>query len=132
MAAGGADVLIRTLDRFIESRPPFSATVAAFLNGLSPQRRGPFRSRFANLTFRQKTAVIEAMASSSEGAIRFLGSNLPGLVAFASYSEAGVFDPATAPLSRRPVGWAISGYDGVAEGETIQGYFQAEEGRCVT
>lgn len=125
VAAGGADVLIRTFDRFIETRPPFSATVAAFLNGLSPQRRGPFASRFANLTSAQKAGVIEALASSSEEAIRFLGGNLPGLAAFASYSEAGAYDRRRRRLRRRPLGWRISGYDGIAEGRPeLKGYFR--------
>jgi hypothetical protein len=125
VAAGGADVLIRTLDRFILTRPPFSATVAAFLNGLSPQRRGPFRSRFANLRASEKRAVLEALESSSEEAIRFLGGNLPGLAAFASYSEAGAFDLRRRRLRRRPVGWRLTGYDGVAEGRAeLKGYFR--------
>lgn len=125
VATGGADVLIRTLDRFIVSRPPFSVTVAAFLDGLSPQRRGPFRSRFANLTFRQKRAVLDAMVGSSEEAIRFLGGNLPGLAAFSCYSEAGAFDRRRRRLRRRPVGWRLSSYDGIAEGRAeLKGYFR--------
>ena len=125
VAAGGADVLIRTLDAFIASRPPFSVTVAAFLNGLSPQRRGPFRSRFANLSHRQKRAVLQALTNSSEEAIRFLGGNLPGLAAFACYSEANAFDRRRRRLRRRPLGWRLSGYDGLAEGRPeLKGYFR--------
>ena len=125
VAAGGADVLIGTLDQFIVSRPPFSVTVAAFLDGLAPQRRGPFRSRFANLTFRQKRAVLDAMVGSSEEAIRFLGGNLPGLAAFACYSEGNAFDRRRRGLRRRPVGWRISSYDGMAEGRAeLEGYFR--------
>ena len=125
VASGGADVLIATLDRFIVTRPPFSITVAAFLNGVAPQRRGPFASRFANLRFREKTAVIETLAGSSEEAIRFLGSNLPGLAAFACYSEAGAFDRRRRRLRGRPLGWRISRYDGIAEGRAeLKGYFR--------
>lgn len=125
VAAGGADVLIRTLDAFIVSRPPFSVTVAAFLNGLSPQRRGPFRSRFANLSVRQKRAVLDALVASSEEGIRFLGGNLPGLAAFACYSEANAYDRRRRRLRRRPVGWRLSRYAGLAEGRAdLKGYFR--------
>ncbi len=125
VAAGGADVLIRTLDRFIATSPPFSTTVAAFLNGLSPQRRGPFASRFANLTSAQKRAVLEALTASPQEALRFLGGNLPGLAAFASYSEANAFDRRRRRLRRRPVGWLISRYAGIAEGRgEFRGYFR--------
>lgn len=125
MAAGGADVLIRTLDRFIVTTPPFSTTVAAFLNGLSPQRRGPFASRFANLTSAQKRAVLEALTTSPQEALRFLGGNLPGLAAFASYSEAGAFDRRRRRLRGRPVGWRITRYAGLAEGRPeLKGYFR--------
>jgi hypothetical protein len=126
--AGGADVLIHTLDAFIASRPPFSTTVAAFLNGLSPQRRGPFRSRFANLSFREKRAVLDALTSSSEEGIRFLGGNLPGLAAFACYSEARAFDRRRRRLRGRPVGWRLSRYDGIAEGRAeLKGYFRGRK-----
>lgn len=126
--AGGADVLIRTLDAFIASRPPFSTTVAAFLNGLSPQRRGPFRSRFANLSFREKRAVLDTLTSSSEEGIRFLGGNLPGLAAFACYSEARAFDRRRRRLRGRPVGWRLSRYDGIAEGRAeLKGYFRGRK-----
>lgn len=125
VAAGGADILIQTFDHILESRPPFSATVAAFLNGPSPQRRGPFSSRFANLTFRQKAVVLQQLEQSSVEAIRYLGGNLPGLAAFAAYSEAGAFDRRRRRLRRRPVGWRLSGYDGVAEGRAeLKGYFK--------
>jgi hypothetical protein len=125
VAAGGADVLIRTLDRFIVTTPPFSTTVAAFLNGLSPQRRGPFASRFANLTSRQKRTVLDALTSSPQEALRFLGGNLPGLAAFASYSEAAAFDRRRRRLRGRPLGWRLSGYDGLADGRAeLKGYFR--------
>jgi hypothetical protein len=125
VAAGGADVLIRTLDAFIPSRPPFSVTVAAFLNGPAPQRRGPFRSRFANLTHAQKRGVIQTLASSSEEAIRFLAANLPALAAFASYSEANAYDRRRRRLRRRPVGWRLTRYAGLAEGRPeLKGYFR--------
>lgn len=125
MATGGADVLIATLDRFIVTRPPLSTTIAAFLNGLSPQRRGPFASRFANLRFREKRAVLDALTASSEEGIRFLGSNLAGLAAFACYSEANAYDRRRRRLRKRPLGWSLSGYDGLAEGRAeLKGYYR--------
>lgn len=125
VASGGADVLIATLDRFIVTRPPFSTTVAAILNGLSPPRRGPFASRFANLRFREKRAVFEALTSSSEEGVRFLGGNLPGLAALACYSEAGAYDRRRRRLRRRPLGWRLSRYAGLADGRAeLKGYFR--------
>ena len=125
VATGGADVLIATLDRFIPARPPFSTTVAAILNAFAPARRGPFASRFANLRFREKRAVLDALASSSEEGIRFLGANLAGLAAFACYSEANAYDRRRRRLRRRPLGWRISGYDGLAEGRAdLKGYYR--------
>ena len=69
--------------------------------------------------------MIETLAGSSEEAIRFLGSNLPGLAAFACYSEACAFDRRRRRLRCRPLGWRISRYDGIAEGRAeLKGYFR--------
>ena len=57
--------------------------------------------------------------------LRSLVGILPGLVAFLAYSEVGVFNPATRSLVAQPVGWAISSYDGVADGRNeLIGYFE--------
>jgi hypothetical protein len=129
--AGAVPELIETLDLFLPGSVPLSATVAALLDqtalAVAPRSaRGRFRSPFANLGFRQKGEVfrrLEAIGSPEAGSIRFLFGNLPGLVAFLSYSDAAA--TRRRRLGRRPVGWQLSRYDGVAEGRAeLRGYFQ--------
>jgi len=131
--AGAAPELIRTLDLFLPGSLPLSATVAALLDqtalSVVPRSaRGRFRSPFANLTFRQKAEVfrrLEAIESPEAGSIRFLVGNLPGLVAFIAYSDAAATDRRRRRLRRRPVGWQLSSFDGVAEGRAeLRGFFQ--------
>jgi hypothetical protein len=121
IAAGGTKALIDTLDLFIPSTPPLTATVAAVLNGQALQLDpgivpGTFDSAFANLAFQQKAEVfrrLEAIDSPEAGALRFLAGNLPGLVAFLVYA-----DP--------KVGWKLTRYSGVADGrKEFKGYFHA-------
>jgi hypothetical protein len=95
---------------------------------VSPQRRGPFQSRFANLSFRQKRAALAALTNSSEEAIRFLGGNLPGLTAFACYSEANAYDRRRRRLRRRPLGWRLTRYAGLADGRAeLKGYYRGRK-----
>jgi len=116
--AGATPVLIRTLDRFLPSALPLSATAAAILNEVAATvdpaaRRGKFASPFANLSFAEKAKVfqtLEALDNESAGSIRFLAGNLPGLVAFLAYSEAGSFDAKRKRLRRRPLGWRFTRY----------------------
>jgi hypothetical protein len=128
--AGATAVLIETLDTLI---PSLSATAAAVLNqtalAVRPgAARGRFRSAFANLSAGDKARVfqrLDALEGSEAGSIRYLAGNLPGLAAFASYSEAGAFDPRRRRLRKRPVGWRLSHYSGVADGRAdLKGYFQ--------
>jgi hypothetical protein len=134
IAAGTTKALIDTLDLYVRASPPLSVFVASILNSgavtLDPGVvNGRFDSAFANLAFSQKAEVfrrLEALDSPAASPLRFLGGNLPGLVAFLAYSEAGVFKN-TRPrkLKRRPVGWALSRYSGVADGRReLKGYFQ--------
>ena len=130
IAAGTTKALIETLDLFL---PGASVTVTAILNSTAEQLDpgivpGKFKSAFANLAFAQKAEVfrrIEALDYPEAGALRFLGGNLPGLVAFLAFSEAGVLEPKKRKLKRRPVGWTLTRYPGVSNGRPeLKGYFQ--------
>jgi hypothetical protein len=133
---GTTPVLIRTLDRFLPGPLPLSATAATILNEVAASvdpssRRGTFASPFANLSFAEKTKVfqtLEALPEESSGSIRFLAGNLPGLVAFLAYSEAGSFDRKRRRLLRRPVGWRLARYAGAADGrKELKGYWQGRK-----
>ena len=113
--------------------PPFetlSELVAFILNNVAlavnPAPVGPFGSAFANFTFGEKVtafAIMEAGLAGEE--LKPLAGILPTLTAFTAYSEAGVFNPFTRTLVATPVGWTISGYDGVSDGHAdFKGYFQ--------
>jgi hypothetical protein len=133
IAASTTGAVIFALD-FIQLAPPpfptFSNLVAFVLNNVAqavhPNPQGPFNSPFANLLFGEKVAVFAALEGGAAGAqLVPLGGALPFFVAFTAYSEVGVFDPATRTLSGVPVGWAISSYEGVADGrDDFHGYFQ--------
>jgi hypothetical protein len=124
--AGAADVLIATVDASTPFVPSFSTQVAAILNGLAqsvnPTSGGAFISPFARLSFAEKTVVFEIMDATD--ALKLLGGLLPPFVAFFSYSEAGVYDPATRSLTGIPLGWQLCDYQGVADGrDEFLGYF---------
>lgn len=125
--ANATDVLIQTLDDNAPYAPQFSAIVAAILNDLAlvvnPSPAGPFQSHFANLSFGEKVFVIQIMDSLP--ALKPLSGILPAFGAYLVYSEAGVFDPASRTLTGTPVGWTLSGYDGVADGrDELIGYLR--------
>jgi hypothetical protein len=131
--AGTTPVLIRTLDRFLPGPLPLSATAATILNEYAAQvdpaaGKGAFASPFANLSFADKARVfqaVEGLQAESAGSIRFLVGNLPDLVAFLAYSEAGVYDAKRRRVRRRPVGWRLTHYAGVADGrKELKGYWQ--------
>jgi hypothetical protein len=124
--ARSADVLIGTLDGSTPFVPQFSATVATLLNGLAqvvnPSATGPFVSPFARLSFAEKAGVFQIMDATDS--LKPLAAVLPALIAAFTYSEAGAFDPVTRSLTGSPVGWQISGYQGVADGrDEFLGYF---------
>ena len=129
--AGATPAVVETLDRFLPSNPPLSATVAAILNQFATSvratsRRGRFGSAFANLSFAEKARVfqaLEGLTGPDAGSIRCLFGNLPDLVAFLAYSEAGVFDRRRRRLRRRPLGWSLTRYGGTADGHAeFRGY----------
>src|SRR5919197_1410282 len=129
--AGATPALIETLDRFLPSTPPLSSTTATILNQFATSvrataKRGKFRSAFANLSFAEKAKVfqtIEGLTAPDAGSIRFLFGNLPDLVAFLAYSEAGVFDRRRRRLRRRPLGWSLTRYGAAADGHPeLRGY----------
>jgi hypothetical protein len=131
--AGATKALIRTLDTFLPSTPPLSSAAATILNEVAANvapsaRRGKFASAFANLSVAQKAKVfqtLEGFQGEEAGSIRFLAGNLPGLTAFVAYSEAGSFDRRRRRLFRRPLGWRLVRYAGVAEGRAeFKGYYQ--------
>ena len=134
--AGTTPVLIRTLDRFLPGPLPLSATAATILNGYAAQvdatsRQGTFGSLFANLSFAEKARVfqtVEGLQVENAGSIRFLVGNLPDLVAFLAYSEAGVYDAQRRRVRRRPVGWRLTRYAGVADGrKELKGYWRGRK-----
>ena len=129
--AGTTSAMIATLDRFLPSKPPLSATAATVLNQVATTVRpaaahGKFASPFANLSFADKAKVfqtIEGFGGAEAGSIRFLFGNLPDLVAFLAYSETGAFDRRRGRLRRRPLGWALTRYTGTSDGRAeFKGY----------
>ncbi len=124
------DALIATLDLAQPQTvvPKLSDTAAFVLNSyaliVNPNSAdGPFSSPFANLSFQEKVAVFGYL--QADQALAPLASLLALAGAFLSYSEAGVFDSRTRKLTGWPVGWTISGYQGVSRGhDEFKGYFQ--------
>ncbi|TMK63993.1 MAG: hypothetical protein E6G53_09665 [Actinobacteria bacterium] len=133
--AHGPDAVIELLDRFVGTSEgptlPSSGGVATLLNGYALQVNpaavsGAFLSPFARLSFAEKVQVFEMFEAETEGSeLRFVSGILIGAVGFLSFTEYGVFDPDTRELTGTPVGWRITGYDGVAEGRNdLVGYWQ--------
>jgi hypothetical protein len=129
--AGVVPALIAGLNLAQDGQPALAASVADLLNSVAAAVRpevadSPFTSAFANLRADEKAAVFAALEADPElAAYRPLVGVLPALVAFLAYSEVGVFDPATRSLTATPVGWTLSGYDGVADGRAeLIGYFE--------
>jgi hypothetical protein len=130
--AGATAPLIATLDSSTWFQPTLSQTVAAVLNGtalfVNPAPAGPFLSPFANLSFGEKAfcfAALDGDPRPESAPLRYLAVILPATVGFLAYSEAGVFDGAARRPTRTPVGWTLSGYDGVADGrDELIGYYE--------
>jgi hypothetical protein len=128
--AGITDVLIQDLDLLVPFLPQFSAQVAGILDAvahaINPAPVGPFTSPFANLSFQEKVVVFAVMESGLiDPALGPLAAGLLQFVGFLSYSEAGVFDPATGALTGTPLGWTLSNYSGVSDGhDEFKGYYQ--------
>jgi hypothetical protein len=141
IAAGATQALTDLLDHYVPVTPgldlPASGGVASFLDATALQVNpaatgGGFSSPFARLSFAEKVEVMRRMEELTEsqkdgpgGELRFVTGILIGATAFLSFGEAGVLDPATRQLKEEPVGWAITNYDGVAEGRAeLRGYWQ--------
>jgi hypothetical protein len=136
--AGTTELLIELLDGFVRAggsagpEIPSSGGVATMLNqtalSVNPAAaRGSFPSPFSRLSFDEKVEVFRRLESMTEGAgeLRFVAGILIGAVAFLAYGEGGVIDPATRQPTTRPVGWDLSGYDGIAEGRPeLKGYYE--------
>jgi hypothetical protein len=136
VAACTGMILATTLDVTEVAPPPFtrfSELVAFLLNQMAqlvnPGGSGPFNSHFANLPFAQKAVVFATMESGQAGEeLVRLGGILPTLTAFIAYSEAGLVQPEHCTINGVPVGWLISGYQGVADGrDDFRGYFQGRQ-----
>jgi hypothetical protein len=141
IAAGTTQALIDLLDRYVPVTPrldlPASGGVASFLDATALQVNpaasgGGFSSPFARLSFAEKVEVLRRMEELTEankdtpgGELRFVTGILIGATGFLAFSEAGVIDKRSRQLKEQPVGWAITGYDGVAEGrKELRGYWQ--------
>lgn len=132
VAAGVVPTFIKNLDNFVPAGTassgnvtiPAANGVATLLNTYATTvnpaaTRGGFPSPFARLSFQEKVEVFrrfegEAAAQGTE--LRFVAGILPGFAAFLVFSEAGVFDPGTRSVTKRPVGWEIASFAGPAEG----------------
>jgi hypothetical protein len=131
IAAGAAPALVVGLNFAQWFNPTAAEAVATLLNGVAlgvnpGAASGSFASAFANLSFAEKAIVFSVLDGDPQfEPLRPLTGTLLAIVGFLSYSEVGVFDPATRTLDAQPVGWAISSYDGVAEGrDELRGYFE--------
>jgi hypothetical protein len=132
--AGGTDLLIELLDGFAQlpvGSVPISAAVAQLLNSYALQVTpaavaGAFVSPFARLGFDEKIEVFRRFEQDTEGSeLRFVSGVLIGAVGFLSYTEGNAIDRATRQLTRTPVGWTLSSYDGLAEGRPeLKGYWR--------
>jgi hypothetical protein len=132
--AGTTELLIELLDRFVElpaGTLPSSGGVAQLLNGYASQVNpaasgGAFASPFARLKFDEKVEVFRRFEQETEGSeLRFVSGILVGAVAFLAFTEGGVLDGGTRRLTKTPVGWTLTQYDGVAEGRReLVGYWR--------
>jgi hypothetical protein len=132
--AAQMDDALRSLTQS-DAAVPLSLVIALTLNFLATQVNpasiaGPIpTSPFANLSFKDKAAAMEALEGTDSNLLATLDSNAPeplkeslsGLLKFVggalqefgtylSYGEWGVFDPATKTVSSRPVGWDLTNY----------------------
>src|SRR5262249_32325025 len=125
--AHATDFLIGALNLSAPFVPSFAAQVAGILNDIAgqvnPGASGQFPSAFARLSFAEKATVLSVMEGLEP--LKPLAGVLPALVAFITYSEAGVFDPVARTVTGEPIGWSLSRYEGVADGRNdFRGYFR--------
>jgi hypothetical protein len=128
---------------------PLSLVVAMLLNLVATQVNplavtGSLLSPFARLTFQEKAEVFELIEGTDadlvalldtglpeplkgtlSGLLRFVGGALLEFAGFGAYNEFAVFHPVARTVTREPVGWALSGYEGVSDGwDEFLGYYQ--------
>lgn len=149
LGAGTLPVFIRNLDAFVPVAVPGAGTqtlpasggVATLLNqyalDVNPAASsGSFASPFARLSNAEKAAALqrfEADPSWDNTEFKFVSGILPGFVAFLSWSEGGVIDPATRQPKSAPVGWKVSNYTGPAEGHAeLRGYYHSHRSALPT
>jgi hypothetical protein len=149
IGAGAVPALIANLDDYVPAATfgpntttvPASGGVATLLNHYAERVNplatgGGFASPFARLPFADKARVFELFESepAAEGTeVRFVAGILPGFAAFLSFSEVGVLDGNTRKLTRRPPGWDIARYEGVAEGrKELRGYWRGHRSAIPT
>jgi len=129
--AHAGEALVAGLNFADASQPNLAAGAATLLNSVAvvvdaSSAVGRFESALANLTFANKGTVFAVLESEPNfEPFRPLVGLLPALAAFLSYSEVGVFNPATRSIVAAPIGWQLSSYDGVADGRAeLVGYFE--------
>jgi len=142
--AGTVPVFIRNLDAFVPANIPqlgtttlpASGAVALLLNRYALEvdpasGEGDAISPFARLSFDEKAEALrlfEADPLWNDTEFKFVSGILPAFVGFLAWSEAGVIDPETRELTKRPVGWRLSKYDGPAEGHPeFRGYYRGHK-----
>ncbi|NEA35776.1 hypothetical protein [Streptomyces sp. SID13031] len=133
---------------------PLSFPIAGLLNLMATQVNpaavnGPHLSPFARLTYAEKAKTFELiektdsdlialldvqfpepLQESVSGLLKFVGGALIEFATFGAYSEFAVLDKKTKTLRKRPVGWALTGYqpDGPVEGwDDFIGYYQGRK-----
>ena len=142
LAADTTTILIQSLDEFLpapdgppplttDETVPLSGGIANLLNVVAATvnpvaAAGTFPSHFSRLTMAEKAEVFRTLEqdngipdaglpepfTSTTGNFRFVAGILPGFVAFLAFTEWQVLDPETRRLTKRPLGWDHSGYQG--------------------
>lgn len=165
LAADTTTILIQSLDEFLpapdgpppltnDETVPLSGGIANLLNvvaaSVNPAAAGgAFPSHFSRLTLAEKAEVFHRLETDNgvpdnqlpepltgtTGNFRFVAGILPGFVAFLAFTEWQVYDSQKRRLTKRPLGWDHSGYQGnrrnPAEGwDEHLGYYQGR--RAVT
>jgi hypothetical protein len=132
VAANVVATFIDNLNHFVPAGTPLTGDqavpaangVATLLNSYALQVNpaasgGALASPFARLAFADKAEVFkrfESEAATVDTEARFVSGILPGFAAFLAFSEAGVIDPSTRAVTKRPVGWDVASYAGPADG----------------
>lgn len=114
IAVTGSSAIAALVDLFAVTAGPASVS-------------GPFASPFANLSHATKAHVFELLDTEPQfpgRPIEYAVNAIPTLAAFVAYSEVSSFDGELRELTGRPVGWELTGYEGVSDGwDEFQGYY---------